>query len=698
MRGSNFVGARLCYGHKCGKCRCPMPVQSSAGGTAYRVEGTLNPVDRNCRVGGGSLSWGFMDWVGLTSLGRRHRGKWLLLAASLAAIFNATAWAGVNITSPLPGTTWTAGQDVEITWTKTADIPDQGRIQVQFRVGGDGPGASVHFFTGIGSDLFLAGDGHASFRIPEWIGDGIDYALILLIAGKDVSTIHEAVVSPIEVIGSTTLQRIELQRPVSGAPWRVGHRHRINFTAGGLDGAVSVQLANDRGWRLSAATARAQDGFAVIDLPLNMPPGPYWLLARVQTTPETHIRRVIPTDQISGILIDGLNEDYEFEVQFPDAAGPWIAGTSREVCWTTNLSSGNVFVSLGSDLDINVRAARATAPLTAGCVLLTPCSYTHGDFFISVEGRLSPASDGFLFRQSVHRYPILGVTPAPTLTLTSPPPGTVVTTGDNLDYVWTATGFDSSVQAIPWIHAISPELLLLVNVHTSLPAATGQVPWNPYPLLGPGIEYTARVCAMPNGCPQVCDSSGPITILPFSNPPLFRVDFSGLKPVYEAGEFASFPYFAAGAEGMTVEVRVQQNDLSAFAWISTEAADGYQEIAETLPSHLRSGRMNRIVVRLLHQGAEVARQHSGPFAVVAGEPTCGDIAWDLLVDLTDFYEWLVCLGGNPLMSEGGPPFDKGCSHSDFHVDQRIDLRDFQVFQNLFGIGSTLSPPNCPLEP
>ncbi len=142
-------------------------------------------------------------FVGL-GIGRWSRLRCAVVVLMAAALgLEGDVLAGVTITSPVPGDTWIAGQDVEITWTKTADIPDDQAIGVTMRRPNDGPGFRVLLATSLNPRLFVAGDGAASFRIPDWVGDESDYTLTLGSGDVVSGELFTDSVPPISIVGST---------------------------------------------------------------------------------------------------------------------------------------------------------------------------------------------------------------------------------------------------------------------------------------------------------------------------------------------------------------------------------------------------------------------------------------------------------------------------------------------------------------
>lgn len=622
------------------------------------------------------------------------------IAVLLATVFclGANVRAGVTITSPTPGDTLVAGQVVQISWTKTADVSDTGTILVTLRRVNEGPGFRILFSTSLGPPLFVAGDGAATFRVPDWAGDESDYTLTLSVAGSIPGENFIDTVSPVGIVGSANGQRLELPRPVSPSRWRVGHRQRVDFIATGFYGAVAVSLANlDIQWTLSV-TSRASDGYALLDLPADMPGGDYMIRVSTTSTPERQFRKMMPFDEVPAPTIEGLNPDYAWEITVPDPGQVWNAGEARDVCWTTSLTNGDVIVTVARLADFSGSATTARARVGDGCVSLTPCSFVEGsDFIIFVSVR--PEGGGSVMRWAPGLYTVSPTSSAPVLNLTSLNNAPTFTTGDTVSFTWEHAGFPADAGVIPFLHADDSEHLWLTNIGFSEPIESGVFNWTAFAPVTGTTEYIPRICVPSVGCPLVCDvADAPITILPLPNPPLFDVSFDGQAAVYRADEEISVAYTALGVTGMEVELRILQDDRWPWFVARQPAIDGPGVVFGTPQPAQPASRLNRFEVRLLNGDAVLAKALSDPFVFVSGVPTCGDVADDLIVDHRDWFELASCMGLSPLAPPGGPPFVEACRSADFNGDERIDLHDHQIFQNHFGIGSSAEPPNCPVVP
>jgi len=601
----------------------------------------------------------------------------------------------VTITSPTPGDTWTAGTDVTVTWTKTPDVSDTGLVAVELRKGGDGPGIVVGF-TSLVAPLARPGDGTAGFRLPDWAAEATDYTLTLSLATTPAS-IRQDSVAPITIVGSSPVQTIELHDFPTGQTWRAGHRQRVNFTATGPDNLINVALRQEAGGAYVSTSALASDGFAVVDLPANMPQGSYYVEVRATRASEGRSRRIYPFDRMTAPLIVGANPEPPFEIIAPDPAVVWGPDGGIPVCWNTTLSEGTVTVRLYDFSTTVYSRGSASADLGDGCLTLDPCPYVGGDGILFTYIVQSP-DVGILSGSFPDSYTIVAAVPPPTIELTSLNDGPTFNTGDPVVFTWAHSGFPEGSLAYPFLLLEGDEHIWTTNVSYAQPIDNGQFEWAAYAPLSDVTEYLARVCVVSTGCNLLCDeAAAPMTILPPVDPPLFEVFFGELPEVVHPDDVVSAGYLTSGAEGMEVELLMRRDDVYGGRLGSVPAVDGVGAVSGTVLAWPTSGRFNRFEVRLVDNGAIIARAFSEPFVYASSGPTCGDVMQDLIVDRADWKQMASCMALYPLAHAAGPP-DGACAAADFNGDQVIDLLDQRMFQNHFGIGSPLEPPNCAVEP
>jgi hypothetical protein len=344
-----------------------------------------------------------------------------------------------------------------------------------------------------------------------------------------------------------------------------------------------------------------------------------------------------------------------------------------------------------------VSVGGASGDLSDGCLTFDPCPHVGGEGF-NLSYTVQAPGVGGLSGILPGSYTVVAAAPPPVLELTSPNDGPTFNTGDSVVFSWAHSGLPKGSVAYAFLLLKDDEHIWSRNVSYPQPIENGEFEWIAYAPLRDVIEYVPRVCVALTGCYLVCDVADiPLTILPPVNPPPFEVFWGELPEVVGPGDEFSVAYLTSGADGMDVELWMQRDDTYGGRLGTAAAVEGVGAVSGAILAWPASGRLNRFEMRLVDGDVILARAYSETFVYAAGGPTCGDVTNDLIVDRADWREMTACMALNPLVPLVGPLND-ACLAADLNGDGVIDMLDQRIFQNHFGIGSPLQPPNCADEP
>jgi cyclophilin family peptidyl-prolyl cis-trans isomerase len=140
-------------------------------------------------------------------------------------MFSIGAQGGITLTSPNGGETWTAGQNVTVTWS-SSDLPSDSQAAVLIRKGANTSGAG-RFFVG------LVTAGQATFAVPTWLGDGGGYTVELWAFTKDAGAriASDQSDSTITIAGSAGLTSISLIKPDAATSWLAGTTQNVTWSS-----------------------------------------------------------------------------------------------------------------------------------------------------------------------------------------------------------------------------------------------------------------------------------------------------------------------------------------------------------------------------------------------------------------------------------------------------------------------------------
>jgi len=140
-------------------------------------------------------------------------------------MFSIGAQGGITLTSPNGGETWTAGQNVTVTWS-SSDLPSDSLAAVLIRKGANASGAGRIFAGPVSA-------GQATFAVPNWLGDGSGYTVELWAVAKDTGAriASDQSDSTITIAGSGALTSISLIKPDAATSWLAGTTQNVTWSS-----------------------------------------------------------------------------------------------------------------------------------------------------------------------------------------------------------------------------------------------------------------------------------------------------------------------------------------------------------------------------------------------------------------------------------------------------------------------------------
>lgn len=632
----------------------------------------------------------------------RHR-----VSATTGVLF---AWsccavrAGITLTSPSGGEVWTAGDQVTVTWTFTPPTLATDDVVILIRDGVDGPGASIRFIDDSDAMTVTVDDGEATFSIPTWLGDGVDYHVevrsesFLEINASDLSD------GPISIIGSGPTKRLNMRSPQGGARWRAGERAYVAWDAIGMDN-VPVEFLLTPGI-VQYPAVPGSDGWAILEVAANIGNAVDY---RIRLIEDLELLRMpgqaAVFDESPLFEIFGASTRPTFFITSPNGSETLTGGDDVEICWGGTAQDDRAAVTILDGFEMIGRLF-SSSPLEEGCTLRPVCPYVDGNRF-RVLGFLSPSdsldslrggylgvidlSDGF--------FSINSSAPAPTLTLTSLNDGDTLTPNQQYAVNWTSSGFGATEILGAWLVTYMGSTQTVDLIGTAR-IGDGAISTNRIcPSADPQASYRVRICVLPDYCPQVCDESDQaFSIAPIEHTASFEI----LEPMggelFRDGQVVDLKYVASNVAGLTIDVRRQVGAGFLNAFASGPAVNGMGTIGERLrlPGGEVASRAYRLVARLKAGSCTILQKETGFFTVKDAACTCADIDGDLLVNLEDAADLIQCLGDASF--EKGPGLFGLCACADLDGTGQVDLRDYGAFQNLFGVGDAAEPPDCPQIP
>jgi len=617
----------------------------------------------------------------------------------LVSLLGVSAQAGLTLTSPNGGETWTAGTTVQVTWTSTPDINESDEIRILVRDGQEGPGAIIRFVNYNFVSLVTVADGTADFLLPTWLSDGDNY--YVEIQGGSFAGIHESDRSdaPLTIAGSLTKKRLTLTSPTKNARWRAGSRGFVSWDSIGADSAV-VNAALDPIDGLNIPDVPATDGSTYVPIPVSIGNGTsYRLMLTELAVGAAFYGQAVAFDQSPPFEIYDAQERPSFSVTSPNGNEIVSGGAEIPICWDTTATEGD-FVGIPVGGGSFIGNQFTFVPLTDGCADRTICPHVEGGDFRMIGAAITGGMN--LFDRSDESFVVLATTAAPTLTVTSHNNGGTLTPGMPMAVTWTSTGFVGMERIVIYLKSITPDsetVTLLANPRVKMGTANVTL----CPTLTGNAVYRIRMCgSVSTGtCPQVCDESDqPFSISPIPTNASIQILSPAGGEIFESGHFVDFDYIGTNAAGLNIDVRIQREESTVTnAFASGIAVNGHGNffVRLQIPGSFES-RAYRFDVQLKAGACTLYRTKTNFFTVGANECTCADVNSDLRVDQVDGGLLVGCMDAGSQQGQAVAGSLGICGCSDLDGTDVVDLRDFAVFQNLFGVGAAAEPPNCPQAP
>lgn len=240
--------------------------------------------------------------------------------------------AGITLTSPNGGEVWAAGDQVTVTWTFTLPTLAADAVVILIRDGVDGPGASIGFIDDSNAATVTVDDGEATFSVPGWLGDGVDYHVE--VRSESFLKTHASDVSdgPISIIGSGPTKRLTMRSPDGGSQWRAGERAYVAWDAIGMDN-VPVEFSLMPGI-IQYPAVPGNDGWAILEVAANIGNSLDYRIQMIEDVPFPRTPgQALAFDESPLFEIFGASNRPTFVITTPNGSETLTGGDEVEICW-----------------------------------------------------------------------------------------------------------------------------------------------------------------------------------------------------------------------------------------------------------------------------------------------------------------------------------------------------------------------------
>jgi len=328
----------------------------------------------------------------------------------LSGVFRIEANASITVTEPSASSVWIAGTQRDVVWS-SENIT--GNVNIKLSTDG---GAT--FPVTLLADI--QNDGSENVLVPENLSTS---AVIRVESSEDNNVFGLSAVFRIESQPSITVSE-----PSASSIWIPGTQRNVVWSSVNIPGNVNIKLSTDGGttFPVTLLANIQNDGSETILVPDNLSTS---AVIRVEASEYNFLFGLSAVFRIESQPSITVNE--------PSAASVWIAGTQRNVAWSSENIPGNVNIKLSTD-------GGTTFPITLFANIQNDGSET-----ITVPDNPSPSS--VIRVEAALDNSIYGLSAAfkiesqASITVTEPSALSVWTTGTQHNVVWSSVNVSGNV-------------------------------------------------------------------------------------------------------------------------------------------------------------------------------------------------------------------------------------------------------------